>query len=65
MSKRIKPKSIDLQDGQTLQSIIESAKGLGVDDLSKIVIDIDAFLERVPYSNYDYAECTVRLKKIK
>lgn len=69
MPKRIKLKSIELQNGQTLQSIIEDAKKMDVADFSKIIIDVDAFIEN-DYCFDDgcgpgYAVCEVKLKKIK
>ena len=62
-----KPKFIEIQNCQTLQSIIEEAKKLGVTDLSKIIIDVEASIESIPYcgENHHYASCEIKLKKVK
>ena len=63
-----KLKSIELQNGQTLQSIIEEAKKMGVKDFTKVIIDVDSYIEYIPYSSQEdsgYACHDIKLKKVK
>ena len=65
MKKPKLPKSIEIHDGQSLDSIIEYARELGEKDFSKIVIDIEVFEGYKSYSDYSYPECEVKLKRVK